>query len=120
GGRATRMGRLRQLRPARISRATTHANTDGKARSRSAAIFASKCAESRTASRPTAHSSKRMASGAPWSGIRPVQLGIAVSRKPATTAAENHFMDVPDHGREYCRDLIFSREGREPDQNGEG
>src|SRR5262249_13769404 len=34
--------------------------------------------------------------------------------------AENHFMDVPGHGREYCRDLIFSREGREPDQNGEG
>jgi len=33
---------------------------------------------------------------------------------------ENHFMDVPDHGRKYCRDLIFSREDGEPDQNGEG
>ena len=36
--------------------------------------------------RPATHSAARAARGAPASGGVPVQLGRAVSRKPATTA----------------------------------
>ena len=39
------------------------------------------------ASRPTSHSATSASSGRPESGSRPVQLGIAVSMKPASAAA---------------------------------
>ena len=42
--------------------------------------------ENSTASRPANHSPNRPASGAPAIGSRPVQLGMAVNRKPAITA----------------------------------
>ena len=40
------------------------------------------------ASLPASHSPNKSASGAPTSGIRPVQLGTAVSRKPVMAAAK--------------------------------
>src|SRR6516164_3762418 len=42
---APSIGRLRQLRPARISRATTQANTDGKAKSRRCDFYIETCGE---------------------------------------------------------------------------
>ncbi len=44
-------------------------------------------ADIRIAIRPASHSSARPASGAPQTGSRPVQFGMAVRRKPAMTAA---------------------------------
>ena len=44
-------------------------------------------AENSIARRPASHSSASAPSGAPVTGRRPVQFGIAVSRKPAITAA---------------------------------
>lgn len=43
-------------------------------------------AETRQAIRPSIHSPASTASGAPLTGRRPVQFGIAVNRKPATVA----------------------------------
>ena len=40
-----------------------------------------------TAIRPASHTSTRTSSGRPLSGSRPVQLGMAVRRKPVMTAA---------------------------------
>ena len=39
-----------------------------------------------TATRPASHTATSTSKGMPWIGSRPVQLGIAVSRKPVTTA----------------------------------
>ncbi len=83
---APAIGRLRQLRPARISRRTTTKKIAGKARSTAAAGQAPIQTDPAIAARPASQSSIRPASGAPCNGIRPVQFGIAVSRKPATTA----------------------------------
>ena len=84
---AASIGRLRQLRPATISRATTRRNASGKARSTAVAAPAPISPPNRVAARPAAHSSASAASGMPCSGSLPVQFGIAVSRKPATVAA---------------------------------
>ena len=43
-------------------------------------------AENVTATRPASHTATSMSNGVPWIGSRPVQFGIAVSRKPVTTA----------------------------------
>jgi hypothetical protein len=86
--RAASIGRLRQFRPARISRATAARKAAGKARSRTAALSVPIFCETSIAIRPSAHNVTSKASGPPCSGIRPVQFGIAVSRNPATTAAE--------------------------------
>ncbi len=45
--------------------------------------------EAATAIRPTSQTISSASSGAPWSGSRPVQFGIAVKRKPVTTAGVN-------------------------------
>jgi hypothetical protein len=46
-------------------------------------------AETRQAIRPIAHRVTSSASGKPRTGSRPVQLGTAVSRKPAAAAITN-------------------------------
>jgi len=81
------IGRLRQLPPAKISRSTTAQNATGKARSSTAAAQGPISADRPTAARPRAQSPTSSAKPGPRSGSRPVQLGIAVSRKPAITAA---------------------------------
>ena len=43
-------------------------------------------ADTSIAARPASHTTNKATSGAPTTGRRPVQLGTAVSRKPATTA----------------------------------
>ena len=78
--------RLRQLRPATISRAIIAVKTAPKARSRTATITAGNAAETATITRPASHSATSPASGQPTIGSRPVQFGTAVIRKPATTA----------------------------------
>ena len=82
-----RTRRLRQFLPATISRAATAASADEKAdidRRRGDAAD-----HSREQNRDTArsHSSASAASGQPLTGSRPVQFGMAVSRKPAMVAA---------------------------------
>jgi hypothetical protein len=84
--RAITTGRLCQLRPARISRETKAAKTARNARSAATAKAGPVQAEPATATRPRSHSKTRRPSGHPWSGRRPVQLGIAVSRNPAIAA----------------------------------
>ena len=80
------IGKLRQFRPTTISRATTPTSTTGKDRSAAMAIHAGTSAESRQAMRPSSHNPASSASGLPLTGSRPVQFGIAVSRKPAIAA----------------------------------
>ncbi len=46
-------------------------------------------AEKATATRPIIQNRTSVPSGQPWSGSRPVQLGMAVRRKPAIAAATN-------------------------------
>lgn len=70
-----------------ISRATTPRKAKGNSRSSTAAAAAPVASENSTPIRPASHASTRSASGPPRSGIRPVQLGIAVSMNPGTVAA---------------------------------
>ena len=81
------IGRLRQFRPATISRAITPANATGKARSAATASQTGISAETRPAIRPSSHKPAKLASGSPLTGSRPVQFGIAVNRKPAIAAS---------------------------------
>ena len=83
---AASIGRFLQLRPAMSSRAITKVNAAGKARSTSIAECAPMKLEKRTAMRPASQSPASTASGAPRTAGRPVQLGIAVRRNPATVA----------------------------------
>ena len=53
----------------------------------SAANSAPNAVDRNIAMRPASQIAKSAASGKPATGRRPVQLGIAVSRKPAMTAA---------------------------------
>jgi hypothetical protein len=78
--------RLRQLCGATISRTATTQSTTGNARSTAAASQSGRTTETRQAIRPTSQSTASPTSGAPWIGGRPVQLGIAVSMKPAMVA----------------------------------
>ena len=78
--------RLRQLRPAMISRAIIAAKTTPKARSSIATAAAGSPADSATATPPAIQSAHSPASGQPTIGNRPVQLGTAVIRNPAATA----------------------------------
>ncbi len=79
-------GRLRQLRPARISRSTTAQSATGKARSSAAAGAGPIHAETPTAARPEHHKANRTPNCRPHTGNRPVQFGMAVSRNPVITA----------------------------------
>ena len=58
-----------------------------KQRSATAAAGTPILAESQTPTRPIAQSKTSAANGPPCSGMRPVQFGIAVSRKPTVAAA---------------------------------
>ena len=67
--------------------------------------------------RAASHSPNKARSGFPAIGSRPVQLGIAVRRKPAIAApdeTEQHFMAVPGHRIEPCRQIEKSRQRAEP------
>ncbi len=77
----------RQFFPAWISRITTAASVRRNATSIVAATSGPILVDSRIAIRPANQSATSAASGAPFTGNRPVQFGIAVSRKPATVAA---------------------------------
>ena len=83
---AATIGRLRQFSPVRISRRTTPRRTSHSERSIAAASPAPISAETATAILPASQRRTRPPSGAPCSGSRPVQLGMAVSRKPQTAA----------------------------------
>ena len=48
-------------------------------------------AEKVTAMRPASHTATSVSNGVPWIGSRPVQFGIAVSRKPVTTAGRKPY-----------------------------
>ena len=78
--------KLRKFRAAITSRPTTPAKTIRKSVSHTAAGARPMISETKTAPRPSAHSAQSSASGRPATGNRPVQFGIAVSKKPATTA----------------------------------
>ena len=78
--------RLPQLPPATISRAAAAATNSRNAPSISAAGNQPMKPDSVTATRPAIQTSSSTISGVPCSGSRPVQFGIAVSRKPVTTA----------------------------------
>ena len=84
---ATGIGRLRQFRPAKISRSTNAIRDARKARSQTAATPLPIRSENATAPRPSTQIANNIISGAPCSGLRPVQFGIAVNRKPAIAAA---------------------------------
>ena len=67
--------------------------------------------------RAASHSPNKARSGFPAIGSRPVQLGIAVRRKPAIAApheTEQHFMAVPGDRIEPCRQVEKSRQRAEP------
>ena len=83
---STRILRLRQFFPAMISRASTAASAIRKARSMPTTHPAGSHPDSAIAIRPASHSAASAATGQPTTGIRPVQFGTAVSRKPAITA----------------------------------
>jgi hypothetical protein len=78
--------RLRQLRPARISRAAAAATSARKLKSTSIAASHPVSAENATQRRPASQTVASPSSGVPWIGNRPVQFGIAVNRKPVITA----------------------------------
>jgi hypothetical protein len=78
---------LRQLRPAAISVPAASATAARNAQSIAAAATQPISAEKKTASRPANQTRTRANSGNPCTGSRPVQFGIAVRRKPVTTAA---------------------------------
>jgi len=103
------IGRFRQFRPARISRATTPASTAGNERSTTAASPAGTRAEIRQAMRPSSHKAASSPSGAPLTGGRPVQLGSAVSRNPAIVA-----MTKPNSISWMCQASGSKRLGRLP------
>ncbi len=84
---AATTGRLRQFRPATISRPITMAKATRKEISAAAATTGPVQAEKTTAIRPAIQRRTRLPSGHPCSGIRPVQLGMAVKRNPAIVAA---------------------------------
>jgi hypothetical protein len=69
-----------------ISRAVAATTSTRNPESIKAAATQPISAESVTATRPAAQAITRMSNDQPCSGRRPVQLGIAVSRKPVTTA----------------------------------
>ena len=103
--------RLRQFLPAMISRAAAAATS-----SRNPTSIAAAAAQP---IRPNGHrdaarsqASTRTSSGAPCSGKRPVQFGIAVSRKPAIdrrNVAVEHLVDVPVARREGGRSVARRR-----------
>ena len=103
------IGRFRQFRPARISRATTPASTAGNERSTTAASHAGTRAEIRQAMRPSSHKAASSPSGAPLTGGCPVQLGSAVSRNPAIVA-----MTKPNSISWMCHASGSKRLGRLP------
>jgi hypothetical protein len=69
-----------------ISRAIKPARTARNDRSMAAAAGAPIQADTRIATRPAIQTKSRARSGVPVTGRRPVQLGTAVSRKPAAIA----------------------------------
>ena len=78
--------RLFHLRPASISRAAAAARRTRNAASTASAIRQPITSENEVAALPATQDPNSTASGLPWIGSRPVQLGIAVKRNPATTA----------------------------------
>ena len=78
---------MRQFWPATISRAGDGGERQQKADVDDRRGDAAEQAENKIATRPASHSSASAASGQPLTGSRPVQFGMAVSRKPATVAA---------------------------------
>ncbi len=78
--------RFRQLRAAMISRAARAQRAMGKARSTAALSQSGSAAEIRQTMRPSSQSATSPISRAPRIGGRPVQVGIAVSMKPAMAA----------------------------------
>ena len=87
GGGETTAGVADQSRTDASPTAAAPATASRKAQSITAAASQPVCAEKYTASRPASHSATSARSGNPCTGRRPVQLGMAVSRKPVTTAA---------------------------------
>jgi hypothetical protein len=73
---------------------TTAGNAAEKQRSATAAAGAPILAESQTPTRPIAQSKTSVANGSPCSGTRPVQFGIAVSRKPATVVTSVKLVEI--------------------------
>ena len=82
----TTIGRLRQFRPATISRAATATSTTGNDKSAAADSQNGTSAETRQISRPNSHRPTSSARGRPLIGSRRVQFGIAVNRNPAMAA----------------------------------
>ena len=78
--------RFRQFLPATISRAVAATTSARKLTSTIAANSQPISAEKVTPTRPASQTKTNTSKGMPWIGNRPVQLGIAVSRKPVTTA----------------------------------
>src|SRR5262245_9065607 len=113
-----RTRRLRQFRPAAISRAANTASAARNAMSITAASSAPQIAEPATATRPASQSAARAANGKPLTGKRPVQLGMAVSRKPVTMAVE-HLVDMPVERREGGWQRQLTKIVRQPQQDAE-
>ncbi len=75
------------MRPATISTAIMVAMAARKPQSTIITGTAPSGSSPATASRPASHRTASAISGVPRAGIRPVQFGTAVNRKPAITAA---------------------------------
>ena len=72
------------------------------------------------ATRPASQSPASAASGGPESGICPVQFGIAVIRKPASTAApeaEQHLVPMPGDGAVGAGQRQARRQRRDPERH---
>jgi hypothetical protein len=80
------IGRLRQSRAAMISRAMTATRRAGNEISAPIVSQTGMRDETRQTIRPSSHNPTSIANSPPLTGSRPVQLGIAVNRKPAMAA----------------------------------